>query len=52
MTRLMDKIGEANKPLTLTPGGGEKEEGRRWPDRDGLPAKVVNTWRWRGEEGR
>ena len=48
MTRLMDKIGEANKPLTLTPGGGEKEEGRRWPDRDGLPAKVVNTWRWRG----
>ena len=44
----MDKIGEANKPLTLTPGGGEKEEGRRWPDRYGLPAKVVNTWRWRG----
>ena len=24
------------------------EEGRRWPDCDGLPAKVVNTWRWRG----
>ena len=25
------------------PGGGEEEEERRWPDRDGLPAWVVNT---------